>query len=79
MAKNPGSVITEDILASVVGSAFAQSHTPFNILGSFKKADIYPFNPGEVSDRQLAPSKALKKQTSAPTYSREQVQLFQQR
>ena len=80
MAKNPGSVITEDILASVVGSAFAQSHTPLNILGGFKKAGIYPFNPGEVSDRQLAPSKALKKQTSpAPTYSREQVQLFEQR
>ena len=29
MAKNPGRVITEDILATVVGDAFAQSHTPF--------------------------------------------------
>ena len=67
-------------LTSVVGSAFAQSHTPLNILGGFKEAGIYPFNPGEVSDRQLAPSKALKKQTSpAPTYSQEQVQLFEQR
>ena len=80
MAKNPGCVITEDILASVVGGAFAQSHTPLNILGGFKKAGIYPFNPGEVSDRQLAPSKALKKHTSpAQTFSDEQVKLFEQR
>ena len=47
-------------MAALVGDAFAQSHTPLNILGSFKKAGIYPFNPEEVhlSDRQLAPSKA---------------------
>lgn len=32
MVKNPGCVITEDVLASVVGSAIAQSHTPLNIL-----------------------------------------------
>ena len=55
-AKNPGCIITEDILASVVGDAFAQSHTPLNILDGFKKTGIYP---GEVSDRQPAPSKAL--------------------
>ena len=80
MAKNPGCVITEDILASVVGDAFAQSHTPLNILGGFKKAGIYPFNPGEVSDRQLAPSKAQKKHTSpTQTFSDEQVKLFEQR
>ena len=54
MAKNPGHVITEDILATVVGEAFAQSHTPLNILGGFKKSGIYPFNPGEVSDGWLA-------------------------
>ena len=78
MAKNPGCVITQDVLASVVGIAIAQSHTPLNILGGFKKTGIYPFNPGEVSDRQLAPSKALKK-PSAPYFSPEQVTLFEQR
>ena len=61
MAKNQGRVITEDILAIVVSGAFAQSHTPLNILGGFKKSGIYPFNLGEVSDQQLAPSKALVK------------------
>ena len=35
MAKNQGRVITEDILAIVVSGAFAQSHTPLNILGGF--------------------------------------------
>ena len=73
-------MITEDILASVVGSAIAQSHTPLNILGGFKKARIFPFNPGEVSDRQLASSKALKKLTSeAHSFSPEQIKLFEQR
>ena len=64
MAKNPGRVITEDILSSLVGNALAQSHTPINIFSGFKKAGIYPFNPGEVSDRQLAPSKAHNNQLS---------------
>ena len=50
MAKNPGRVITEDILSSLVGNALAQSLTPINIFGGFKKAGIYPFNPGKVSD-----------------------------
>ena len=78
MAKNVGRVITEDILASVVGSAIAQSHTPLNILGGFKKAGIYPFNPGEVIDRQLAPSKALKK-PETQSFSPDQIKLFEQR
>ena len=78
MAKNPGRVVTEDILAALVGDAFAQSHTPLNILGGFKKAGIYPFNPGEVSDRQLAPSKALMKPTpQVPTFSPEQIARFE--
>ena len=78
MAKNPGRVVTEDILAALVGDTFAQSHTPPNILGGFKKAGIYPFNPGEVSDRQLAPSKALTKPTpQVPTFSPEQIAGFE--
>ena len=32
MAKNPGRVVTEDVLASLVGEAFGQSHTPLNIM-----------------------------------------------
>ena len=80
MAKNPGHVITEDILATVVSEAFAQSHTPLNILGGFKKSGIYPFNPGEMSDRQIAPSKALVKPSpQPPTFSPEQIELFEQR
>ena len=67
-------------MAALVSDAFAQSHTPLNILGGFKKAGIYPFNPGEVSDRQLAPSKALTKPTPpVPTFSPEQIALFEVR
>ena len=81
MAKNPGQVITEDVLAALVGKAFAQSHTPLNVLGGFKKAGIYPFNPGEVSDRQLAPSVALRKPIppQVPTFTPEQIAAFKVR
>ena len=79
MAKNPDCVITEDISASVVGSAIAPTHTPLNILGGFRKAGVFPFNPGEVSNRQLAPSKALKKpKLEAHSFSPEQIKLFEQ-
>ena len=79
MAKNPGRVITEDILSFLVGNALAQSHTPINIFSGFKKAGIYPFNPGEVSDRQLAPSKAHNNQLSQVPlqFSPEQVTQFE--
>ena len=38
--------------------------TPLNILSGFKKCGIQPLNPGEVSDRSLAPSKAVSVQPS---------------
>lgn len=80
IAKNPGRVVTEEVFASLVGEAFGQSHTPLNILSGFKKNGIYPFNPGEIRDRQLAPSTALRKQTpQVPTFSQEQVALFEVR
>ena len=80
MAKFPGRVITEAILASLIGAAFAQSHIPLNILSGFKKCGIYPFNLGEVSDRQIAPSRALRKQTPHTlTFTPEQVAQFEAR
>ena len=68
MAKNPGRVVTEDILAALVGDAFTQSHTPLNILGGS----------GEVNDQQLAPAKALTKPTpQVLTFSLEQIAQFE--
>lgn len=79
MAKNPGRVVTEDVIAALVGEAILQSHTPLNILGGFKKAGIYPFNPGEVSDRQLAPSTFFNKKAApqVPTFTPEQMAKFE--
>ena len=67
MAKNPGRVITTDVIASLIGSAWPSSHTPVNIMSGFRKSGIYPLNPGAIDDRDLAPSKAfqcLEKTTS---------------
>ena len=59
---HPGRVITSDVIAALVAEAWLMSLTPVNIMGGFKKCGIYPINPGEVSDRQLAPSKAFQPQ-----------------
>ena len=81
MAKNSGRVVTADVIAALVGEALLQSHTPLNILGGFKKAGIYPFNPGEASDRQLAPSTPFDKKAApqVPTFTREQMAKFEAR
>ena len=57
--QNPGRVVTNDVLASLVGDAWPHAFTPLNIMAGFKKCGIYPFNPGEILDRQVAPSKAV--------------------
>jgi len=61
LAANPGRVITSDKLASLVAEAWPLSLTPLYILAGFKKTGIYPINPSEVNDRQLAPSKPFQK------------------
>ena len=52
-------MITTAAIASLVHDGWYNSFTPLNILSGFKKCGIHPLNPGEVSDRQLAPSKAV--------------------
>ena len=59
MSQNPGRVVTVDVIASLVAEAYAASFTPMNIMKGFKKTGVWPINPGEVTDRQIAPSKAL--------------------
>ena len=57
LAAHPGRVITSDKLASLVAEAWPPSLSPLNIMSGFKKTGIYPINPSEVTDRQIAPSK----------------------
>ena len=60
IAKNPGSVITTDVKASPIGSAWPSLHTPVNIMSGFKKSGgVYPFNLGAIDDRELTLSKAF--------------------
>ena len=89
LASHPGRVITTDKLASLVAEASPNSFTAVNILSGFKKSGVYPLNPGEVTDRQLAPSKAVHPQTEkreetapnpgTPLFSPEQETLYQRR
>ena len=62
LSSHPGRVISPDKLASLVGEAWPTSFTAVNVMSGFKKFGVYPFNPGEVTDGQLAPSKALRPQ-----------------
>ena len=53
---HPGRIITTDAIASLVAVAWPNSVTPINIMSGFKKCGVYPLNPGEITDRQIAPS-----------------------
>ena len=59
-------MITSDKLASLVAEAWPLSLSPLNIMSGFKKTGIYPINPSEVTDRQIAPSKPFQQ---SPTES----------
>ena len=48
---------------TIVVVAWYHSFTAVNIMSGFKKCGVYPINPGEVTDRQLAPSKAFRHQS----------------
>ena len=60
-------MITTEQITSLVGSAWPQSLTPVNIMSGFKKTGIYPLNPGEVTDRQVAPSALFTTEPSPST------------
>ena len=91
MSEHPGRVVTADKLASLVAEAWPSSFTNVNIMSGFKKTGIYPLNPGEVSDRQLAPSTAFRateptttdvspgSPPESPLFSPEQVALYKRR
>ena len=85
ISNHPGQVITTAVIASLVADAWPHSLTPLNILSGFKKCGIHPLNPGEVNDRQLAPSKALRAEKSQPDkepdnlFTREQESLYKRR
>ena len=76
------------MLASLIGEAWLCAFTLLNILSGFRKCGIQPFNAGEVSDRQLGPSKGV---TPSPNpqqdtqgqehqpFSLEKIALFEKR
>lgn len=69
ITEHPGRVVTTENIASLLAAAWTQALTPVNIMSGFKKCGIYPLNPGEVKDRQIAPSKGVvpkEKSTSSP-------------
>ena len=91
LAANPGRVITSDKLASLVAEARPNSLTALNVMAGFKKCGIFPLNPSEVTDRQVAPSKLFKQQstvsdstasenpTDDPLFSPDKVELYKKR
>ncbi len=71
LAANPGKVITSDKLSSLVAESWPNCFTALNIMSGFKKTGgVFPINPGEVNDRQVAPSKALALQSSPEAHQK---------
>ena len=58
-------ITTEDI-ASLLAKAWPLSFTPVNIMAGFRKSGAFPLNPGEVTDRHIAPSKGVLRKEASP-------------
>ena len=69
LSANPGRVISTEDIASLLGIAWPISFTPVNIMAGFKKSGSFPLNPGEVTDRHLAPSKGVSSLVSSNSTS----------
>ena len=89
---NPGRVITADKLAFLIAEAWPHSFTAVNTMSGFRKCGVFPFNPSTITDRQIAPSKAFRRQSpeihqksdstsecSSPLFSPEKEALYQKR
>ena len=72
LAKHPGELL---LWASLVGEAWPLSFTSVNVLSGFKKCGIFPLNPREVTDRQLAPFRDAT--LNPPLFPKEKGELFQ--
>ena len=90
IAECPGRVITTDVIALLIGTAWPHSFRPINTLSGFRKCGIFPFNPGSVTDRQLGPSEAFRHMDKANStvsefsphdalFPQEEQQLYQKR
>ena len=62
LSKHPGRVITTDMIASLVSSAYRSAFTPTNIIAGFRKTGVFPLNPGVIDDKMLSPSLAFNQQ-----------------
>ena len=66
LGKNPSRVITTNIIASLIATAWPNSLTPNNNMGGFRKTGVFPLNPGAIDDKQLRPSHAVGSKPSLP-------------
>ena len=67
LAKHPGRVITNDMIASLVATTWADTFSPNNIMGGFRKTGVFPINPGVIDDKMLSPSLAFQQKVEKPT------------
>lgn len=52
-------------MASLVAEAWPHSFTALNVMSGFKKCGVFPINPSEITDRQIAPSKGVRYQPAS--------------
>ena len=65
LSKHPGRVITNDMIASLVSTAYPNAFTPNNIMSGFRKTGIFPLNLGVIDDKMLCPSKAFRQNSES--------------
>ena len=78
LTKHPGPVITNDMTASLVATAWPSAFTPNDIMGGFRKTGVFPINPGVIDDKMLSPSEAFQQQKPMTEKEISPPQAFQQ-
>lgn len=63
MYKNMGKTITKYEMTEIACTAYLKAMSPSNIISSFNKSGIYPFNAGVVGKEKLFPSESFRDTT----------------
>ena len=74
LKQHPGQVINRYNITSLICQSYIKASTPSNIVNSFLKTGIYPFNPEVIDPVHFMPSKMTQRSTDDITLDNEENQ-----
>jgi hypothetical protein len=61
LKQNKGQIVSKHNITSIICKAYMDAFKPSNIVNSFEKSGIFPFNAGKIDPKNFKPSEALKR------------------